>query len=107
MTDRYLALQLLHAGGVLELSGIRPRKRTGEIQPGDLYVGERNTGPKLLTCKEVRFAAGVPDFVVPTTANYAYDWSECVRVEEALPSAGALGSLHEIETGTDLEPPLH
>jgi len=48
------------------------------IQPGDLYLAMRNTGPKLLTCRELGKAC-----VFPTNWDYPYDFSECVKVRES------------------------
>lgn len=47
-----------------------------DIKPGDSYIAMRNTGLRLLTCKEVRSG-----FVVPTEPEYPYDLWECVKVE--------------------------
>jgi hypothetical protein len=52
----------------------------GEIQPGDLYVAERNTGPQLLTAREVNREFNC---IYPTEPAYAYDIWECVKVREA------------------------
>ena len=48
----------------------------GPIQPGDTYLAERNTGPKLLTCLQVK-----NNYVVPVELAYCYDVWECVKVE--------------------------
>lgn len=51
----------------------------GEINPGDLYLAERNTGPKLLTCSRVH----VKNWVVPTDPTaYCFDTWECWKVEK-------------------------
>jgi hypothetical protein len=47
-----------------------------QIKPGDLYLGMRNAGPHLLTCKHVHEHG----FVVNTVGHYAYDEHECVKV---------------------------
>jgi len=47
------------------------------IQPGDLYLAERNTGPKLLTCIKVNKEGG---WIVPTGLDYCYDIPECVKI---------------------------
>lgn len=49
----------------------------GDIESGDLYIAERNTGPHLLTCK---YREG--GYVVPTTLAYPYNTCECVKVVE-------------------------
>jgi len=50
--QEYKTIKLLRSGKVLNLNGLLliadPNR---EIYPGDLYIAERNTGPKLLTCK--------------------------------------------------------
>ena len=75
----YATVRALLRGEVVDLGGLRFRKRDGEIEPGDLYIAERNAGPDLLTCARVH-----PDGIVfPTTVAYPYDLGECVRVEEA------------------------
>jgi hypothetical protein len=51
--------------------------RSLEIKPGDLYLGERNVGPKLLTCWWVNKEVGC---VFPKDMAYPYDISECVKV---------------------------
>lgn len=48
-----------------------------EIKPGDFYIAERNTGPKLLECKEVDYR----NWIVATELAYSYDTWECVKVE--------------------------
>lgn len=48
------------------------------IKPGDMYVAKRNTGWKLLTCKEVDNVNG---FIVPVEPNaYYFDTHECIKV---------------------------
>jgi hypothetical protein len=46
------------------------------IQPGDLYLAERNTGPQLLTCKYVH----PRNWIVPIENAYSYDTWECVKI---------------------------
>lgn len=48
-----------------------------EIKPGDFYIAERNTGPKLLQCKEVK-----DNLIIPTCNAYPYNKWECVKVVE-------------------------
>ena len=76
----YKTIHALRAGNIVDVKGLRLRMRDGEIQPGDLYVAECNTGPRLLTCRGVSRTEG---WIMPTTADYGYDIWECVRVEEA------------------------
>ncbi len=46
------------------------------VRPGDTYLAQRNTGPKLLTCNYLAEAC-----VYATTPAYPYDFSECVLVK--------------------------
>ncbi len=46
------------------------------IQPGDLYLAERNTGPKLLTCRSVNTRG----WIVPVENAYCFDTWECAKV---------------------------
>ena len=50
---------------------------TGPLAPGEMYVGERNTGPQLLVCREDDIDNG---WVMPTTIAYPYNRHECRRV---------------------------
>lgn len=86
----YRALRTLRRGEVLELEGLRLRMDVdagGAEKPvvsGDLYVAERNTGPQLLTAKEVVSPEdGSLSYVIATTMAYPYDRHECVKVVEA------------------------
>jgi len=45
------------------------------VRPGDLYIAKRNQGWKLLECLSLGDA-----WVQPTTWDYPYDFSECVKV---------------------------
>lgn len=47
------------------------------ILPGDLYIAQRNTSPKFLTCARLGDA-----WVGSQEPAYAFDFSECVKVEE-------------------------
>lgn len=52
------------------------------IQPGDTYLAERNTGPKLLTCLSVvNNNFGEPSYIVPKEFAYCYNAWHCVKVE--------------------------
>lgn len=78
----------LRRGEVIEIDGLRlVMDGDGEVNEGDLYVAERNQGPKLLTCKKhIRDdpRGGYSGwFVVPVELAYCYDTHECVRVKEA------------------------
>lgn len=50
---------------------------SAEIKPGDSYIAERNTGPKLLTCGYIH-----PKHWVSPVEQYAYcfDTWECAKV---------------------------
>lgn len=45
------------------------------IQPGDLYIAGRNTGPHLLTCRELGNGC-----IHPVERFYAFDLDECRKV---------------------------
>ncbi len=47
------------------------------IKPGDLYLAERNTGPKLLTCREV---SSQFQCIHPIEIGYSFDTWECRKV---------------------------
>lgn len=47
------------------------------ILPGDLYIAQRNTGPKFLTCARLGDA-----WVGAKEPAYTFDFSECVKVRE-------------------------
>lgn len=49
------------------------------IGHGDIYVAERNSGPKLLTCERHDHTNG---WIVPRENDYPYDTWECVKVKE-------------------------
>ncbi len=46
-------------------------------KPGELYFACRNTGPKLLTCKEIH----PKNWIVCEENEYSYDTWECVRIK--------------------------
>lgn len=46
-----------------------------EIKPDDLYIAERNTGVKLLTCREIGDRC-----IVPKEVAYSFDTWECAKV---------------------------
>lgn len=48
------------------------------IRPGQMYLAQRNTGVKLLECKDLSDKA----FVIPAENEYSFDFNECVLVEE-------------------------
>jgi hypothetical protein len=75
--------------GEVEFEGMTlrliPGKEYGSrLEPGDTYVAERSSGPKLLTVQEVLLTS--PDgkysgWVVPVEPAYSFDLGECVGVE--------------------------
>lgn len=73
-------LKRLRAGETVEVEGI-PVRMIGEsdhLHPGDLYVGERNEGGKLLNVLEVNHTFR---WVASQQTAYSYDLHECVKVE--------------------------
>lgn len=81
LSMKSLEWQALKNGDDAVLEGIALRGLPDEpIRPGDLYVAERNAGPKLLTCHRVN---NTGRWIVPLDYAYSYSFSECVRVEEA------------------------
>ena len=82
MVREYATLQVLRRGEVVDIgAGILVKMREGEIEPRDLYVAERNTGPKLLTARVVDQERG---WIHATDLfAYSFDLHECVRACEA------------------------
>jgi hypothetical protein len=78
----YKTIRALNSGETIDFEGLKLRKAEGELLPGDLYIAERNTGPKLLTCQEVKVNE---NYVVPKDfPAYCFDIHECVKVEEEI-----------------------
>jgi hypothetical protein len=81
----YCTIRALRRGEVVDLGGIKFKMDVDEsgeereIREGDLYIAERNTGPKLLTAAEV---SKERNWIAPTTNDYLYDIWECVKVVE-------------------------
>ena len=73
----YPVLHRLHNGETVELenSGIFVKEIPGELQPGDDYVGARNS-VNLLTVERIE-----QGWVVPREDAYFFDFGECVKVE--------------------------
>lgn len=69
--------QELKAGKIVELEGAAFRMAPGEIEPGDWYIAERKTGPKLLTAKKIHDNG----YILNREGAYPYDIHECVKVE--------------------------
>jgi len=78
----YTVLTRLHDGETvnLENSGIFVKEIPGELQPGDDYVGARNT-VNLLTVERIEHGSIVPRVIDPRKLDYAFDLGECVKVE--------------------------
>lgn len=71
----------LRRDGEVIFEGVRLRmtKEGTELEPGDIYVAERNQGPRLLTVEKNNREQG---WIVPTELRaYPYDTHECVGVE--------------------------
>jgi hypothetical protein len=91
MDREYRTIRALRRGEIIDFEGIKLKMDIEEdgkekkIEPGDLYVAERNTRPKLLTAREVVMSecGCCINFICPTTPDYAFDGSECVKVIEA------------------------
>ncbi|MES3005281.1 MAG: hypothetical protein V4690_04255 [Patescibacteria group bacterium] len=79
-------LNRLLSGNPVEFEGIKvfPVKNsegkvtTGEsLNPGDVYIAERNGPPLLLTAQRIDFSAGI---VLPDCKQYPFNFDECVKV---------------------------
>jgi hypothetical protein len=83
----YKTIKALRNGETVDLGGIYVTMATdgygneAKIGSGDLYIAERNSGPKFLTAKEIDEGRNL---VVPTTKDYLFDIPECVKVVEAI-----------------------
>ena len=76
----YSTIRALRAGEVVEIEGLAVKMTVGKeygesLVPGDTYVAERNTGPKLLTAGELK-----DGYVLNTGMGYPFDYHECVGV---------------------------
>ena len=77
----YRTISALASGEVVILDGISLKMDDGEIKSGDLYVAERNTGPKLLTARVVDQERG---WIHATDLfRYSFDLPHRVRACEA------------------------
>lgn len=89
----YQTIRALRRGEVVDLGGIKFKMDVNEngeerkIREGDLYIAERNTGPKFLTAKKIvgegESSNGFGGWIDATTIDYSYDTGECVKVVEA------------------------
>lgn len=79
--EMHVLRQKLKDGEVVTIDGLDLQiDGDGSVQPGDLYVAGRNTGPHLLEAKRVNTELGV---IYPTTTEYPFNIGECVKVTEA------------------------
>ena len=75
----YATIRRLLNGEIVDLGGILFEMDEGDIKPGDLYIAERNTGPKLLEAREI----SEEGFCIhPTSMDYSFNTNECVKVRE-------------------------
>lgn len=89
----YRTIRALRNGEIVDLGGIKFKMDVDEngeereIREGDLYIAERNTGPKFLTAAKVVKPGEGPNghgnWIQATTTDYSYDIPECVKVVEA------------------------
>lgn len=84
MNREYASLNALYRGETIEVEGFRVHWIDGVIKVGDMYVAERNTGPKLMIAREIDTSDGGCGWIVPLCLGYCYDTHECVKVEEML-----------------------
>jgi hypothetical protein len=70
----------------VEIEGLKLKLCKDEIKPGDMYVAERNSGPKLLECEKVVEDQGyiVPKMNADGKVEYPYDIWECRKVERII-----------------------
>ena len=90
----YKTIKALRRGETIDFEGIKLKMDTDangdevKVKKGDLYIAERNTGPKFLTAEKI-----VPwpikdstnkhgGWIQPTTLDYSFDLGECVKVVE-------------------------
>ena len=80
MTRPYPTLRALLSGLTVDIEGVSFRAVEGEIEPGDVYIAERNGPPVPLTC---RYVNEQERWIVPAEMAYLYDIRECIKVELA------------------------
>lgn len=78
-SSQYDCRNALLRGEIVEINGKSYRRIDGDIENGDLYFAERNTGPKILTARNVNRDQS---WIVPNEPGYVYDIHECIRIEE-------------------------
>lgn len=79
MRERSKVWNNLKKGEEVIFNGMKLKPLEGDIEPGDKYLAERNTGPKLLVCREIGMDCIHPEH---EPVAYSYDTWECVKVEE-------------------------
>lgn len=85
----YRTIRALRKGEVVELEGVKFKMdvdengKEKEIGPGDPYIAERNTTPKLLVAEKVVGPDEDPHgwgWIRPNSTDYSFDTNECVKV---------------------------
>jgi len=82
----YPTFNALLKGEEINFEGVKLKMDgDGKVRQGDLYVAERNTGPKLLTAREIVMSecGCCISYIIPTSSDYCFDGTECVKVCEA------------------------
>jgi len=76
----YEMLTKLDTGVEIDFEGVKIRKVGDwqDLKPGDTYIAERNTGPKLLTVREVDLASAC---IYAKEPAYAFDLGEVRKIE--------------------------
>ena len=78
-------MQDLRSNRFCIFEGVRLEAEDGPLRIGDTYLAERNSGPKLLTVKQVHGHWDglylVPTYVESVENEYPYDYHECVKVK--------------------------
>ena len=76
------AQHILRKGGTVEVNGQKyVIEGDGVVsEPGDIYIAERNRGPRLLTARVIDSR----EWIVPVEdREYCYDTWECCKVRKA------------------------
>lgn len=63
--------------GLIEGVRFRVVGMGADLEPGDTYIAERNSGMKLLTCRDHDRENG---WVFPVERAYAFNTGECVKI---------------------------
>lgn len=81
LSAEYGKLCLAQSGEIIEIGGFvlkKLGKDPKDLEPGDLYVAERNIGWQLLEVRDNDLDVGC---IYPVEIAYAYDTHECIPVE--------------------------